>query len=162
MLERPGEDRRRGVVDDQRNAERATDRRDLRDGEGDELRIGQRFGIIGACLGVGGAAEIFRIGRIHKSHLDALVLERVGEQVPSAAVKVGRRNDVVASVGDVLQRERRRGLAARHRQRGDAAFERGDALLEHVVGRVHDAGVDVAEFPQPEQVRRVVGVLELV
>jgi hypothetical protein len=40
--------------------------------------------------------------------------------------------------------------------------KRRDALLEHVVGRVHDARVDVAEFLEREQVRRVIGVLELV
>ena len=31
-------------------------------------------------------------------------------------------------------------------QRADAAFERGDALLDDGLGRVHDAGVDVAEL----------------
>ena len=44
----------------------------------------------------------------------------------------------------------------------DPALERGDALLEHVVGRVHDAGVDVAELFQREQVRRMLCALKLV
>ena len=48
------------------------------------------------------------------------------------------------------------------RQRRDAALERGDALLQHVVGRVHDARIDVAEFLEREQVGGVVGALELV
>ena len=43
---------------------------------------------------------------------------------------------------------------------GDAAFERRHALLEDVGGRVHDAGVDVAELLQREQRRGVVGVFE--
>ena len=50
----------------------------------------------------------------------------------------------------------------RERERRDAAFERRDALLEHVLRRVHDAGVDVAEFLQAEQVRGVLGAVELV
>ena len=48
------------------------------------------------------------------------------------------------------------------RQRADAAFQVGQALLEHVGGRVHDAGVDVAQLLQGEQVGRVFGVAELV
>ena len=41
-----------------------------------------------------------------------------------------------------------------------AAFERGDALLEHRVGRIADAGIDVAEGLQAEQRGGVVDVLE--
>ena len=53
-----------------------------------------------------------------------------------------------------------RGLSGRRRNRSDAVLERGDALLEHGHGRVHDARVDVAEPLQREEVRRVLGVLE--
>ncbi len=42
-------------------------------------------------------------------------------------------------------------------ERGDAAFQRRDALLQHRLGRVHDAGVDVAELLQREQVGGVLG-----
>ena len=56
--------------------------------------------------------------------------------------------------------EELRGLAAGHGQARDAVFERRDALLEHVGGRVHDARVDVAEFLQREQRGGVVGILE--
>jgi hypothetical protein len=41
-----------------------------------------------------------------------------------------------------------------------AALERGDALLEDVRGRVHDPGVDVAEFLEPEEAGGVGGVVE--
>jgi hypothetical protein len=51
---------------------------------------------------------------------------------------------VVAGLGDVEDRERLGGLARRQEQRGHAALERRDALLDDVGGRVHDAGVDVA------------------
>ena len=46
------------------------------------------------------------------------------------------------------------------RERPDAALERRDALLEHAGRRVHDPGVDVAELLEPEQARRVRGVVE--
>ena len=41
-----------------------------------------------------------------------------------------------------------------------ASFERGDALFQHRVGRVADAGIDVAERLQVEQRGGVVGVVE--
>ena len=44
----------------------------------------------------------------------------------------------------------------------DAALERGDALLEHARRGVHDPGVDVPELLEPEQARRVRGVVERV
>ena len=43
---------------------------------------------------------------------------------------------------------------------GGAAFERGDALLEHRVGRVADARIDVAESPEREQIGGVLHILE--
>ena len=48
------------------------------------------------------------------------------------------------------------------RQRGDAAFHRRHALLQHIVGRVHDARVDVAGHSQVEEVGAVLGVVEFV
>ena len=45
-------------------------------------------------------------------------------------------------------------------QRGDAALERGDALLDDVLRRVHDPGVDVARLGQAEQRGGVLGVVE--
>ncbi len=50
-----GEDRRGGVVHDQRDAERAADRRHLGDREDGQLRVGQGLGVVGAGPGVGGA-----------------------------------------------------------------------------------------------------------
>jgi len=44
----------------------------------------------------------------------------------------------------------------------DAAFEAGEALLQHIGRRVHDARVDVAQFLQGEEVGGVFGVAELV
>jgi hypothetical protein len=45
-------------------------------------------------------------------------------------------------------------------KRRGAAFERGDALFQHRVGRVADAGIDVAERLQAEQRGGVVDVVE--
>src|SRR4051794_11988864 len=53
-------------------------------------------------------------------------------------------------------------LARADGERGRTAFEGGDSLLEHVAGWVHDAGVDVTELLEGEQVRRMLGPAELV
>ncbi len=45
-------------------------------------------------------------------------------------------------------------------ERAHAAFERRDALLEDARRRIHDPGVDVAEFLEPEETRRVSRVVE--
>ena len=48
----------------------------------------------------------------------------------------------------------------RRREAGHAALERGDPLLEDVGGGVHDAGVDVAELLEREEVGAVLGGVE--
>ena len=53
-----------------------------------------------------------------------------------------------------------RGVAGGDREARGAAFERRDPLLQHGVGRVADAGVDVAERLQPEQRGGVIDVVE--
>ena len=136
--------------------------RDLGDRKDRQLRVGQGLGVPGPGSLVAGAHEGFRIGRVDEAHLDALILQGVGEQVPGAAVQVGAGDDVVAGVGQVLHRERAGRLAGGDRNRRGAALERRDAFLEHRDGRVHDPGVNVAEFLQPEQLGRVVAVAELI
>ncbi len=82
------------------------------------------------------------------------------KKLVGAPVQVVGRHDLVAQLRDVQQRQRRRRLPGRDRQRAGAAFDRGDALLEHIGGRVHDPRVDVAELLERKQVGRVVRVFE--
>src|SRR6202030_1262009 len=60
----------------------------------------------------------------------------------------------------IEQRARLRSLPARRRDRRHAALEIGDAPLEGVRRRVHDAGVDVSELLESEQAGRVLGAVE--
>lgn len=102
-----------------------------------------------------------RVSRVvDEGHLDAELRQRVLEQVERAAIERRRRDDVVAGLGDVEDREGLGGLPGRDEEGTDATFERGDALLDGVLRRVHDARVDVAELLEREQVCRVLGVLE--
>ena len=54
------------------------------------------------------------------------------------------------------------GLTRRQQQGRDAAFERGDALLDDVLRRIHDPGVDVAGLGEAEQRGGVLGAVERV
>jgi len=67
---------------------------------------------------------------------------------------------MVAGIEQRCDRKMHRGHAARGADRTDAAFERGDALLQHCGRRVGDPRVDVAGAFEVEQRRGVVGILE--
>ena len=59
-------------------------------------------------------------------------------------------------------RERLRRLAGRDQQRADPTLQRVEPLLHDVLGRVMDAGVDVAELLEREQLAAVLGGVERV
>ena len=65
---------------------------------------------------------------------------------------------MAAIFGEVEQCDRLRRLNRRDRECRDATFERGHALFESVLRRVHDPRVDIAEFRQPEERGGVIGV----
>ena len=107
----------------------------------------------------GGAPGVQVVGVVDERGLDAQLGQRVVEQVVRAAVQPRAGHDVVAGAGEVEDRERLGGLTGRQEQGRHAAFECGDALLDDVLGRVHDAGVDVARLGEAEQCGGVVGVV---
>jgi hypothetical protein len=104
--------------------------------------------------------QVLGLARVHEAHLDAVLRQGVREQGVGAAVQGGERDDVVAGVGEVQHGVGDRGRPGRGRQRPHAALQRGEAGLEHRLGRVHDPRVDVARHAQCEQVRGVLGVVE--
>ena len=152
-----------GVVDDQRHAGVMRNGRDVRDVEDVVLRVGD--GLAEERLGVRshrGPPGIQIVGVLDEADLDADLGQRVVEQVVGAAVEPRTRHDVVAGVGEVEDREVLGGLTGRQEQRRDAAFERRDALLDDVLRRVHDPGVDVAGLGKAEQRGGVLGAVERV
>ena len=99
---------------------------------------------------------------VDEAHLDPLLAKRVLEKVPGAAIQVGRADDIVAGLYQVLDRIGRCCLARGDRERRRPALNGGDPLLEYIGRRVHDPRVDIAELGQAEQVRRIFGRGELV
>jgi hypothetical protein len=97
---------------------------------------------------------------VGKAHFDPVLGQRVGEQVVGAAIECRCRDDVVAGFGDGHDRVGNGGLARGQGQAADPAFHRSDALFKDILGRIHDAGVDVAGDLEVEQVGSVLGAVE--
>jgi hypothetical protein len=125
VLERPRDKGSGGVVGDQRHTKRAADVGNLLDREDVELRVGEDFGVVGAGLIIGCAAEGFGIARIDEARLDSELPERLREQGPGAAVEVGGGDDIVAGLREVQHRIGRGRLAGGDGERGRPAFEGG-------------------------------------
>jgi len=161
VLERSGQvGRRHRVVHNQRHA---AGMRDF--GEGGEVhhiaeRVADGFAVnrFGALVDQRGGG--LRVVGIDKLHIDAVLRQRVREQVVSAAVQRAGGDDVVARLGDGQDRIGDRRLSGCQRQRANAAFEGSDALLQHVGGRIHDARIDIALHLQIEEIRAVLGVVK--
>ena len=134
---------------------------DLGDVQHVALRVADGLGEEGLRVLPGRRAPLLGVVLVlDEGDLDAELRQRVVEQVVRAAVQARRGDDVVARLGHVQDGQRLGGLPGGEQQRADAALERGDALLDHVLRRVHDAGVDVAGLGEAEEVRGVIGVPE--
>ena len=162
-LERPAQIRRgERVVDHQRDRVLASDRRDLVEREDADVGVAQRLAVDDLGVGLDRPLEVGRVRRIDKRDIDADAREGVAELVVRAAVEPAAGHDVVPRAAEGQDGLRLRRVPAARRQCADAAFEAGDALLQHVGRRIHDAGVDIAELFQGEQIGRVLRALELV
>ena len=106
------------------------------------------------------ALELLGLVPLDEFRRDAQSGEGDFELVVGAPVQVARADDVVTGMRQGGDDHELRGLARGRPDGGSASFERGDTLFQHVDGGVHDAGVDVAEFLEPEQAGAVVGVIE--
>ena len=115
-------------------------------------KYGTRFGRDGFPVAVGVVLD--------EANRDAKLWQRMVEQIVCSAVQAGGRYDFVARTGDVQNGERLRCLSRRRGESADAPFKRGNALFQHVGGRVHQPGVDVAGLFKAEQPRCMVCVFE--
>ena len=154
------EGRRYGVIDNQRNAVFVGNFGPLLDIHHVAGRVADRFAEQGAGLVVDGVLDCLEIIVAHHLALDALVRQRVGKQVVGAAIKLTGTDNVIADLADGLQGIGDGGHARSHRQGANAAFQRSHSLFQHIVGRVHDAGVNVALNFQIKQIGTVLGVIK--
>ena len=126
------------------------------------LGIARRFDIDRSRFVVNQFLNLFRMARIEESHFDAKLGKRLIEQRPSAAVETGRGDKVLARMDDRHDGGRNRSRAAGESQRASPAVQSCKSFFQHVGRWVHEPRVDIAEFPQTEQVRRMVGVVKYV
>ena len=105
-------------------------------------------------------AEILRIVRIDEMAGPAELLERQSELRQRSAVQVARGEELVALLQHGREDQELRGMAGGGGDGGAAAFQAGDAFLQHRDGGIGQARVDVAEIVQVEERRRVVDVVE--
>ena len=82
---------------------------------------------------------------------DAEARQRMRQEIDGAAVERGRGDDVVAGIEQRRDRQMQRRHAARRADRADAAFQRGEPLLEHRRRRIRNPGVDVPGALEIEQ-----------
>ena len=136
-------------------------RRHLRDREGDQLRVGDRLGVIGPGAGVDRLAEVLWVaGSTKRTSMPwSSTCSRTGSRsrhrgrsrrrfcLPPARCSGSKRPRPPAR--STTPAPRRRLRAPRRAAPG-------------VVRRIHEARIDVPELLQPEQVRGVLGALELI
>src|SRR5947209_1365525 len=140
------------VVDHERDVVLMGDASHLLEVEDVALRVADRLAMESARIGTYLRSPLVKVvAVVHERHLDAQLRQRVVKQVVGAAIQRRRAHDVVAHLGQVQDGEGLSRLTTSERQRACTAFEAGDALLEHLLCRVHDACVDVAGLTQREQ-----------
>ena len=125
-----------------------------------EFGIAQGLSVDSPRFPVDGRPQAVKIVGIDKAYGDAQPRQRVVEQVVGAAIERGGGDDLVSGAGQRGNGQGFGGLAGGGGQRGRSPFERGHPLLEDIRRRVHDAGVDVAEFLQGKEPGGMIGVLE--
>src|SRR5579885_433020 len=105
MLERLHQVRRRhGVINDKRQAMLMRDSGNGANIERVQARITYCLRVNGPRALVDGRAEVLRVTAIHKSNVNAELRPRVMEAVMGATIETCRRNNLVASPGQIEQR----------------------------------------------------------
>ena len=126
--------------------------------------IGVAEGLDDDGLGVGteGGFDGCEIFGIDNGGADALGGEGVLNEVERASIEVVSGNDVVASMGHILQGIGDGGGSTGHCQSCHASFKGGYALFKNALGGVGEATVYVAGIAQTETVGSMLGVAEYI
>lgn len=147
MLDRPDQVRRsERVVDDEGNAALVGDCRHRFDIDQVDARVADGLDEDRFRPVRDGRPKVPGIVRIDELRPDADLRQGNVEQVERSAVQRPGRHDLVARSGDIEDRVGDRRRSGSYRQRAGPSFQRGDALLQHVVRRIADPGIHVPDF----------------
>ncbi len=125
-------------------------------------RVADRFGKNHAGLLVDQGLEALRLQGIGKPDLDAELGQNVIEHRIGAPVKVHRRYNLITLAADVDHRVKYCRGAGSQGQAGSPAFQSRHALLEDILGRIHQTGINIAQLLQSKEVGRMLGISEYV
>ena len=106
------------------------------------------------------SVSIFQIVSVHKGGGDAELGQGVLQQIVTTAVDGLLSYDVVTGLSQCLDGVGDGSCTGSSSQSSHAAFQSGNALLEHILGGVGQTAVDVAGVCQTEAVRSVLAVAE--
>ena len=172
---------RRGVHDDVRavldGAQEVRRRKGVVDDDGDALRVcrlGDGLDVHEVSIRVadGLDKDAFRVRtdgigeplcarlRLDEGHVDAPVLCRVREEVVRTTIDGLLRDDVVALMGERLDRRRDRRCARGKGECRCAALKCRDALFKDVLCRIHQTSVDVPRILERKAVGGVLRIVE--
>jgi hypothetical protein len=127
-----------------------------------ELRIGQALHEDRLGLGTNGGLHVCQVTDINELGDNPKPRQCDLEQVVCPTIEARRRHHLVTGSQDGDERQGLGSLPRGCRERRHPALERGDPLLEDVVGGVHDARVDVSELLERKQRRCMIRIPELV
>ena len=150
-----------GAVHDDRDLVLVRDLGDRRDINQVRVRVANGLDVDKLRVVLDGSFKRFRTAfRIHEGRVDAVIRQRVFEQVVRSTVQRVRRDNVLPLVRERLHRVGDCRRAGRHRQRRRAALKSREAALQDVLRRVRQTPVDVARVAKTEAIRRMLEVVE--
>ena len=123
-------------------------------------RVAERLTVEQTGTVIDGPGEVFRVGGIDQMHFDPQLRQDRVELGVGAAVEVVGGHYLVALTADIDDRVEDGRGARGQRQGGGTAFQRSDALFQHRLGGVTEAGVDIAELSQCKEIGGMFGALE--
>jgi len=150
----------KGVINDQRQAVLVGDGRDGVDVGDVTVGVAQSLEVDGLGVGLDRVLDLFQVMCIHEGGGDAELGQGVLQQVIAAAVDGLLGHDVVAGLRQRLDGVGDGRRAGSGGQSSDAALERRDTLLEHVLRGVGQTAIDVSGVGQTEAVSGVLAVAE--
>src|SRR2546421_4766998 len=117
-----------------------------------QARVTHGFGIDDFGAIIDSCTEVFRIAAINKANGDTKFRQRIVEEIICAAIETGRRYDLVARSGNIQDPQCFRRLPRCRSQGANASFKSGYTALKSVLGRVHNACIDVTKLFQGKEI----------
>lgn len=149
-----------GVINDQRQAMLVSDGCDGINIRNITVGVAQSLEVDSLGVGLDRVLDLFQIVSVHEGGGDAELGQSMLQQVVAAAVDGLLSHDVVAGLSQCLDGVGDGSCTGSSSQRSHAAFQSGNALLEHILGGVGQTAIDVAGVGQTKAVSGVLAVAE--